>query len=90
MSSNTFSGRVANLDGSGLTGANGAAVLKAAGPNATASDDADEDVLRGGDGADWFPANVAGGVKRDRLLDLSAFESGFVDDLELHGPQVGP
>ncbi|QDU21299.1 PKD domain-containing protein [Urbifossiella limnaea] len=80
-SARCFSDRVANLSGTGTTGVNGEAVLRATGPTATVFDDAACDLLAGGGGSDWFIFNSVGGPHVDLVADMSAFEGLFDTDL---------
>jgi Ca2+-binding RTX toxin-like protein len=85
-----FAERVANLAGTGTTGANGTVYLVTSGPAARVFDDDAEDILTGAGGTDWFLFNSRGGVRLDRVLDMTACEAEFAEDLVLSGVYVGP
>jgi Ca2+-binding RTX toxin-like protein len=80
-STRSFAERVANLAGTGTTGANGLAALRDEGPNPTVTDDAAVDRLTGDAGNDWFVFNSVGGLFVDQVTDMSAFEGLFDIDL---------
>jgi VCBS repeat-containing protein len=81
-STRDFATRVNNLiggPGAGANRANGNTFLNAD----TTHDDGREDVLTGSSGIDWFLFNVDGdGGVRDRVTDMSTFESMFATDID--------
>lgn len=81
-STRDFATRVNNLiggSGAGANRANGNTFLNAD----TTHDDGREDVLTGSSGIDWFLFNADGdGGVRDRVTDMSTFESMFAVDID--------
>lgn len=65
-----YADRINHLNGTVLGGLNGNSVINVI----TVSDDAAVDLLRGGNGLDWFLANVSG-VVPDVLVDRSVSET---------------
>jgi Ca2+-binding RTX toxin-like protein len=76
-SARSFAERVDNLSGTGTTGANGPAVLRAGGPSATVFADQATDTLLGGSWSDWFFFDAGSAGSPDRTPDVSDFESLF-------------
>jgi PKD repeat protein len=72
-----FEERVSNLSGAGTTGANGPAVLRAGGPDATVFADQATDILLGGGKDDWFLLDAGSSWGPDWTPDMTEFEEQF-------------
>jgi hypothetical protein len=75
----TYEQRVSHLTGAAPGGLNGAALLRATGPGRTVFDDLDanptkKDKLTGGNGRDWYFANILGPGELDALIGRVAGE----------------
>jgi len=84
-SGRSYEDRVANLRGTGSgSRANGDYFLRASGPDATAYDDGDADVLQGASGTDSYFANRSGGLAVDIINGLGC--SQIVEELGVLQP----